>query len=155
MCLNSDGLGGCMEEAKAMEAINECFSEIGRSDARAKIDPCSFAIAFIMSFIGDSKTHSLEAIRRSMMAHLGEDIQRHSFWERLSRKRLRNILADLVEQLMAKISQLAHFSKSILSQLGVSEILLIDSTSISLWDGSADDFPGTRTKCWVEMAFLF
>ena len=78
-------------EAQTLKTIKKCFKKvIPEKDSRATIPPLEFIVALVLSFQGDSKTYSIEGIRRFMISHLGLRIERHSFWERLSRKRLKS-----------------------------------------------------------------
>ncbi len=144
-------------EAQTLKTIKKCFKKvIPEKDSRATIPPLEFIVALVLSFQGDSKTYSIEGIRRFMISHLGLRIERHSFWERLSRKRLKKLLSKLVEMLMIKLSHGAfHGSKAILLQLGVSDVLLVDSSTISLWDGASENFPGTRTNAGIKWHACF
>ena len=128
-------------------ALKECFKEmVPNEDSRSRINPFDFVVALVFSFLGDSKSNSIESIRRSMMIQLNKKISRHAFWERFSRKRLKTLLQALTKALMSKLGQsISIFGKASLSQLGISDILLIDSCTITLWDGASDKYPGTRT----------
>jgi len=85
-----------------------------------------------------------------MKAQLNEDISRSAFWERLSRQRLKNFLKAVVAELMTQLSTSALIGTRLLSQLGVCGIWLVDSSSISLWDGAKSAFPGTRTSAGIK-----
>ncbi len=117
-----------MGKVNALEVLKQCFGKIvPEKDARAKISPLEFVVCFIFCYLGDSKTFSLEAIRRPMKAQLNQDISRSAFWERLSRERLKNFLRDIVAELMIQLAGPALIGTHILHQLGVTGILLVDS----------------------------
>lgn len=125
------------------------------TDARTKINPLAFVVNLIFSFLGDAKTFSLESIRRSMKGQLNQDISRSAFWERLSRARVKNYLRGIVAELMSQLSTSALIGRELLDQLEVSAIRLIDTSSISLWDGAQGAFPGTRTTAGIKWHACF
>jgi hypothetical protein len=90
-----------------------------------------------------------------MKKHLNQDISRSAFWERLSRTRLKNYLKRVVGELMSQMSRSASIGTELLDQLGVSAIRIIDSSSISLWDGAKKTFPGTRTTAGIKWHACF
>ena len=99
---------------------------------------------------GDSKTFSLEAIRRSMIAHLNKSISRSAFWERLSGNRLKKHWRGVVAELMSQLTTSVSVDGGILKKLGVSAIWVVDSSSITLSEGAKNAFPGTRTKASIK-----
>ncbi len=130
---------------------NACFLYDG-SPERC---PLEFVVCLIFCYLGDSKTFSLEAIRRPMKAQLNQDISRSAFWERLSRERLKTFLRGIVAELMIQRAGPALIGTPILHQLGVTGILLVDSSSITLWEGAKKNFPGTRTPAGIKWHACF
>jgi len=55
-------------------------------DKRTTLPHLEFVCGFIFCFIGDTKTSSIESIRRFMIYTFGIRISKGAFWERLSRK---------------------------------------------------------------------
>ena len=90
-----------------------------------------------------------------MKKHLNQDISRSAFWERLSRTRLKNYLKRVVGELMSQMSRSASIDTELLDQLGVSAIRIVDSSSISLWDGAKKTFPGIRTTAGIKWHACF
>lgn len=134
-----------------LEVLKQCFEKVVSSqDSRTKISPLAFVVSLVFCHLGDSKTFSLEAIRRHMKAQLNQDISRSAFWERLSRDRLKKYLKAVVAELMSQMSTSALIGTELLRSLGVSGIWLVDSSSISLWDGAKVSFPGTRTQAGIK-----
>lgn len=134
-----------------LEVLKQCFEKVVPSlDTRTKISPLAFVVSLVFCHLGDSKTFSLEAIRRHMKAQLNQNISRSAFWERLSRDRLKKYLKAVVAELMSQISTFALIRTELLRPLGVSGIWLVDSSSISLWDGAKASFPGTRTEAGIK-----
>lgn len=134
-----------------LEVLKQCFEKVVPSqDSRTKISPLAFVVSLVFCHLGDSKTFSLEAIRRHMKAQLNQDISRSAFWERLSRDRLKKYLKAVVAELMSQMSTSALIGTELLRSLGISGIWLVDSSSISLWDGAKASFPGTRTQAGIK-----
>jgi len=124
-------------------------------DKRTTLPHLEFVSGFVFCFLGDTKSSSLEAMRRFMISTFDISISKGAFWERLSRKRLKNILRDVLADLIKTIPSLAIAGKEILSKLKVTSILLIDSSSITLWDGAQESFPGTRTVAGIKWHACF
>lgn len=85
-----------------------------------------------------------------MVASLEQAISRSAFWERLSGKRLRRSLLDLIAELMSRYATSLQVNEVILKQLGVTAIELVDSSSITLSANASKAFPGTRTKASIK-----
>ena len=140
-----------MNENNILNVLKQCFETfIPAEDARTTITPLEFAINLVFCYLGDSKTFSLESIRRSMMAHLNKSIGRGAFWERLSGNRLKRNLQDVITELMVRLATSVQVSETILKRLGVIAIELVDSSSVTLLAGAENAFPGTRTKASIK-----
>lgn len=140
-----------MNENNILNVLKQCFETfIPAEDARTRITPLEFAINLVFCYLGDSKTFSLESIRRSMMGHLNKSIGRGAFWERLSGNRLKRNLQDVITELMARLATSVQVNGTILKRLGVTAIELVDSTSVTLLAGAENAFPGTRTKASIK-----
>ena len=148
--------GASVAMGKIVSAFGKKFvSAMPKGDKRTGISHQNFISGLVFFFSGDSKSVSLEAMRRHLVATFGKEISRSAFWERLSRKRLRNILTDLISKLIVEFSTAAVLGANILTLLGVNAILLIDSSSITLWDGAKKKFPGTRTHAGIKWHACF
>lgn len=124
-------------------------------DSRAKISPISFILSLIFSFSGDTKKNSLESIRLKLIDTVGEKISRSSFWDRLARQRTVTHLKETVFALLKNSTAILLGSPELLTGLGVSQILILDSTVFSLWDGLSDTFKGTRTTASTKWHACF
>ncbi len=145
-----------MEKGSTLDIIKQCFAtKLYSSDSRMKVSSLNFITSLVFCFLGDSKVFSLESMRRWMIANLGQTLSKSSFWERLSRKRLKIMLSDLLSSLMKDLVGKVILGKDILSSLGVSKIFILDSSSISLWDGANLKFPGTRTNSAIKWHCCF
>ena len=95
-----------------------------------------FVIGFIFSHLVDTKKPSLDAIRRNLKKLCQQDISRSSFWERLSRKRLTQFLNKAIIELLKQFGTSLIGGGNLLEKLNITGILVIDSSSFVLWDGS-------------------
>lgn len=140
-----------MRDISRLETVRQEIVSLIPDDTRSCLSPLNFVLGVVFCFFGDSKTASIEGIRRFCIASFGVNITRASFWGRIARKRLNTILIQLICHFMTTVAlRINSITEGILTQLGVSGILLIDSTSISLWDGAKDLYPGTRTTAGIK-----
>lgn len=145
-----------MENGNILEILKQTLkSAIPAHDRRTTLPHLEFVCGFIFCFIGDTKTSSIESIRRFMIYTFGIRISKGAFWERLSRKRLRNILQHVLSNLIMEMPSLAVIGEDILDKLKVSSILLIDSSSITLWDGAKKSYPGSRSYAGIKWHACF
>jgi hypothetical protein len=134
-----------------LEVLKQCFEKIVPSqDARTTINPLEFIVCLVFCYLGDSKTFALEAIRRFMKAALDKEISRSAFWERLAGDRLKNQLRRVVAELMVTLTSPITRGGQLLKQLGVTDIWLHDSSSITLCASAKEHFPGTRTAAGIK-----
>ncbi len=133
------------EKNDPLEIIAECFNEFPGQDSRTNIVPIKFITLLILSFLRDREKQSIASLRRDMIKETKTKISRSAFWERLATKRLLKLLNLVVTLLMQKmiISQ-STITKAILTKLGVTGILLLDSASASLPKDAKEKFPGSR-----------
>jgi hypothetical protein len=135
-----------MTENNSLEILRQSFQNLLLpKDGRMKISPLEFIVILTFHYLGDSKTSSIESIRKSMKGYLGKGIKRSSFWERLAGNRLKKDLQAVVADLMKQFNSSLSLGKDILIVLNVSAILVIDSSTITLID-SAKNFSWHRFK---------
>jgi hypothetical protein len=140
-----------MNEKNPLVILKQCFEKIVPSkDARTTINPLEFIVSLVFSYLGDSKTFSLEAIRRSMISYLNKSISRSAFWERLAGDRLKKLLRLVVAELMVQLTGSGITGAHLLEQLGVTAVWLVDASSITLCDEAKNHFPGTRTAAGIK-----
>ena len=145
-----------MNNINTLERLRQCFvGVIPKIDGRSEISPLEFVINMIFCYLGDTACTSLEGIRRHMKKQTQKNTSRSSFWERISRKRLTGFLISTITELMRQFGTSIIGGGCLLEQLGVVKILVVDSTYFSLWDGSADDFPGTGTNAGIKWHACF
>ena len=145
-----------VEKGIILEILKQTLKNaIPTHDKRTTLPHLEFVCGIIFCFIGDTKTSSIESIRRFMIYTFGVRISKGAFWERLSRKRFRNILQTILADLIKKMPSLAIIGEEILDKLKVSSILLIDSSSITLWDGAKKSYPGSRSYAGIKWHACF
>ena len=145
-----------MEKDRTLEILKQTLKDVIPARDRRTTQPhLEFVCGFIFCFLGDTKTSSIESIRRFMIYTFGVRISKAAFWERLSRNRLNNILKDLLADLIEKTPSLTIVGEEILDKLRVSSILMVDSSSITLWDGAKKFFPGSRSFAGIKWHACF
>lgn len=145
-----------MNKFNVLKTLRECFGKVlPNKDSRTNTSPLEFVVSFVFCYLGDSKTFSLEAIRREMKTNLDQDIGRSAFWERLSRERLKKFLRKIVSELMSSLATSVSLGSNISSQLGVTDIWVIDSSTITLKDGAKKAYPGTGTAAGIKWHACF
>ena len=109
-----------MANTSQLKAVKQIFKgTLSSTDKRAKIQLLDFVTALIFSFTGDSKSFSLEGLRRKMIGYLDQNIPSSSFWDRLATKSLTNNLQNIIGHLMGSLELPAHLGKTFLKALGV------------------------------------
>ena len=145
-----------VEKGIILEILKQTLKNaIPAHDRRTTLPHLEFVCGIIFCFIGDTKTSSIESIRRFMIYTFEVRISKGAFWERLSRKRFRNILQTILADLIKKMPSLTIIGEEILDKLKVSSILLIDSSSITLWDGAKKSYPGSRSYAGIKWHACF
>jgi len=130
-----------------LDFMEKCFNELPQSDTRANIGPKKFIITLILTFLRDRGQQTIASLRRNVIKETKIKVSRSSFWERLAAKRLFNLLTLLATLLMQKmIIKPSSISKEILTKLGVTGLLLLDSASVSLLKDAKEKFPAPRNN---------
>ena len=100
--------------------------------------------------MGDSKTFSLESIRRSVNSATGSPISRSAFWEKLSSKRLSRILSAALNDTTQLLSYNCGINSDLMQALGISGLSFFDSTSVTLREKAKEYFDGTFTASAIK-----
>lgn len=140
-----------MKKRTTLKVLKQCFCHVlPASDGRTDVPPLEFVTGLVFCFLSDTKSFSLEAIRRFLMAQYEVSISKGAFWERLSGQRLKCQLYAVLGQLMSRLSMEAVAGQELLKKLEVSGIHLIDSSTVSLWDGVKERYPGGWTTAAIK-----
>jgi hypothetical protein len=145
-----------MDKDNTLELVKQALHGLlPYNDGRARIQLQDFLTALIFCFTGDSKTLSIDAMRRTMMDHLKTNIPRSTFWERLATKSLTKNLQNILSYFMGTVELPFLKGQVLLKALNVSSIRIIDSSSVALWDGLKGTLPGTRTTAGIKWHSCF
>ena len=145
-----------MDNNSHLAAVKQIFKgTLSSTDKRAKIQLLDFVTALVFSFTGDSKSFSLEGLRRKIEGYLEQKIPSSTFWDRISTKSLTKNLQSILGNIMGSLELPTLRGQTLLKALGVNSIQLIDSSSISLWNGLKKILPGTRTTAGVKWHACF
>ncbi len=125
------------------------------TDSRAKIVPRVFILTLIFIFFGDTKKNSLDSLRLKIIDVTKTRISRSSFWDRLARKRTIDYMKEVVSTLIKGCTATMLGTPELLTCLGVSQILILDSSVFSLWDGLSGSLKGTRTTASTKWHACF
>ena len=123
------------------------FESIPNNDSRAKIGMATL-ISILVFFFSRCRgnARSLDSIRTFVQNNLNVSLSRGGFWERLAAKKLYEALETFACSMVQSISAKLTISKELLNLLGISAILLIDSSSTSLPKDAKNNFPAPRNN---------
>ena len=137
-----------MDAITVLGRIKGVTIEVPESDKRAKVGPLAFLVSLVFSFTALDHKRSLESIRQSVVTQTGTRLARSTFWQRLSSQRLITHLLEVLGGLL-KVMATIPSSKPLQKMaevLGVSDIVVYDSSSITLPSSAKDLYPATRTN---------
>ena len=145
-----------MSNVTRLETLKQSFEQVvPKQDKRVKLPPLDFLSGLVFYFLGDTKSVSLESIRRDFTATFMITMSRSAFWERLAGQRLKQMLHDLLEDIMKKLPAKALIEPNLLKQLSVERIRLLDASIMTLWDGAKTTYPGTFMSAGVKWHACF
>ena len=130
---------------------NEMSRSFSSSDQRAKIQDSDFIIGLIQAIAGAKDNFSLAELRRLSCSYLGIHIGQSAFNERLGTlslvQGLQTVLGVVLAMSLEKKGAVAALKK----KLGVDEIIGVDSSMVSLWDGLHNHFRGTFVTAALKL----
>ncbi len=145
-----------MTEITILNTLKQSFEKVApKHDGHAKSPHLEFLSGLIFFFLGNTKSLSLESMRRDLMSTFVIYLSKGAFWERLAGHRLKKMFYDLLENLMQKLPAQALIGSEILDKLSVSRIRLVDTSIISLWDGASGSYPGTFMNAGIKWHLCF
>jgi hypothetical protein len=125
------------------------------SDSRAKIQDSDFIIGLCQAVASAKGNFTLAELRRSVCHFLKITIRSSAFNERLGTaslvKHLQLALGLLLSLLVSK--EQSDEACALSKKLGVSEIIGIDSSMVTLWDGLCETFKGTFMNASIKLHF--
>lgn len=143
-----------------IDTLNECKNFLkdntNNKDKRAKIQTADFAVGLFQAVAKSSRSFSLAELNLSASQFLGVSLSTSAFNTRLQSKALTQCLKLLIAFLIAKLAK-ANWSncdhETILDVLGVREVIGIDSSMVTLWDGLKEHFGGTFMSASIKLHF--
>jgi len=139
-------------DVSILDRIQQSFAHVPDFDPRAKLSPKAFLVTLVFALISDTKSRSLDCIRRFLIAQSGVAICRSTFWQRMASKRLLHLLLETVSQLMKNLASINGIDLALSAKIGVAAIFYIDSSSVSLPAAAKKLFPAPRRNV-VPAAF--
>ncbi len=145
-----------MTETTILNTLKQSFEKVvPKHDGRVKLPHLEFLSGLIFFFLGNTKSFSLESMRRDLISTFVVHLSKGAFWERLAGHRLKKILYDLLEDLMQKLPAQALIVPEILDKLSVSHIRLVDASIMTLWGGASGSYPGTFMTAGIKWHACF
>jgi len=129
-----------------LKDLQKRFAAVPNNDPRAKIGCGSLIAVLVFFFKRDRHGRTLESLRKLVQEQFKTNLSRGGFWERLAARKLRDTLEALVCSLIQTISHKLLVSHDLLKMLGVSSILLLDSSSSTLPKAAKAAFPAPRNN---------
>jgi len=114
------------------------------SDKRATIQDSDFIIGLLQGVAKSKNNFTLAELRLAVCTFIGSTICRSAFNERISTKNLAEDLKLALKLLLNLISKKSTNDINELAlKLGVTTIVGVDGSMVTLWDGLCDFFKGT------------
>ena len=130
---------------------NEMSKSFSLSDQRAKIQDSDFIIGLIQAIAGSKDNFSLAELRRRSCSFLGIHIGQSAFNERLGTASLVQSLQTVLGIILAMRLDEKGAVSTLKKKLGVDEIIGVDSSMVSLWDGLCNHFRGTFVTAALKL----
>lgn len=138
---------------ETVPALKQKFrSSLNSHDRRAKIQDNDFVCGLLQAVATAGDQFSLADLRQSVCQFTGVEIVQSTFNERMRTDSLVLHLKDALKTVMTSISSQNHQNhEKLLKKLGVSQIIGIDGSMVSLWDGLAKEWPGTFVNASAKL----
>lgn len=135
-----------MQLKNILNDLQARFAAVPNNDPRAKMGTGSLITILVFFFRRDRHGRTLESLRKLAQEQFQTIFSRGGFWERLAARKLRNTLETLACSMVQAISHRLSISVGLLKLLGVSSILLLDSSSSTLPKAAKALFPAPRNN---------
>ena len=130
---------------------SKLHTALNSSDRRAKIQDSDFIVGLLQATAKAKKNFSLGELQRSVCMFLGVKIGRSAFNERLGTTSLAKSLQLALAVLMTTVFGKNASAKALLKRIGIAEMVGIDASMVSLWDGLCEHFGGTFMNAAVKL----
>lgn len=146
-----------MDTNNIIETMRKCFKNVLPNELKTgqKLTTLSLVTILTFFFQGNTNGFSIENIRMAFVTYLNIKLAKSTLWERLASRPLSDALMALVQELITNIMVKSLRGKKILKKLKIKKMVIIDSSSISLWDCVAKNFPGTWTTAGIKLHACF
>ncbi len=128
-------------------------SKLNSHDKRAKIQDNDFVVALLQAVATAKDNFSISELRLSVCQFIGITIGASAFNERLGTaslvKHFRIALGVLIQSMISNNTSVA--ATELVKKLGVTEIIGVDGSMVTLWDGLSDVFKGTFMEAAVKL----
>jgi hypothetical protein len=130
---------------------SKLHSALNSSDRRAKIQDSDFIIGLLQAVAKAKGNFTLAGLNISVGAFLKNKIGKSAFNERLTTASLVKGLEMALAVLMSLVVGENVKAGALLKKVGVTEIIGLDSSMVSLWDGLCEHFKGTFMTASVKL----
>lgn len=124
---------------------------LNSSDRRAKIQDSDFIIGLLQAVAKAKSNFTLSELQQSICMFLEVKIGRSAFNERLGTASLIKGLYLTLSALIAEVAGRDKSTTDLYKKIGVSGIIGIDASMVSLWDGLCEHFKGTFMHAAVKL----
>jgi putative transposase len=137
-----------MESSKVISKIKGIFRNSSpEADGRCKIQQPDFIAALVCGIPSqDGRTKSLSGLRKAVGEFTKHLLSRGAFWERMASRRLTKHLLTLLSNLISEVRVGLDIGTEVLQFVGVTKILIHDSSSFTLPDAASAEFPAPRNN---------
>lgn len=122
---------------------SKLHSALNSSDRRAKIQDSDFIIGLLQAVAKAKGNFTLSQLHQATCMFLGVKIGKSAFNERLTTASLVKGLQMTLTVLTTLVVGESAEASALLTKIGVTEIIGIDASMVTLWDGLCKPFKGT------------
>ena len=130
---------------------SKLHTALNSSDRRAKIQDSDFIIGLLQAVAKAKGNFTLSELHGLAYIFLGIKIGRSAFNERLGTASLVRGLQLALTVLMTFVVGKNPSATALLKRIGVAEIIAIDASMVTLWDGLCEHFKGTFMLASVKL----
>lgn len=130
-------------------------AKIPAQDNRSTISPLELIFGLIQAVFTAKRDYSIADLRRSVITFTGINIVRSSFLDRLKTKYIVDKMYFVLKVVMKEFTKINQEGNThnidILEKIGVTSMVAVDSSIVTLWDSLALKFPGTFNYASVKL----
>lgn len=127
-------------------------NQIPSKDKRASLSALDLIFGLIQALMVAKKNFSIADLRRNVIAFSGVKICRSSFLDRLKTRYIVKKLYLVLNIIMMEFrNSLVKGEIKFLNNIGVTNLMAVDSTMVTLWDSLSLKFPGTFNYAAIKL----